>query len=183
MMTDELSIWGYCCTGRLMSARHPDQHDHEIDDGREDRVLDEDVGERSHAIGRLPAACLPSNRGCAIATSAASRSLNEPDVATCSPAVSPSRITTSSPSSAPTCTGRCCARALPSLACRDHEDVVAAGTLAQRAHGDRRRPARAVRPAPGRGPMRPGRRDCGAVRSSRAPWRCASSDRPARRSR
>src|SRR5204863_4269983 len=47
------------------------------------------------------------------ATWTASRNLKEPDAATCSPALSPSRITISSPSIGPLRTGRMCARILP----------------------------------------------------------------------
>src|SRR5262245_11372201 len=53
---------------------------------------------------------LVAGAGCDTATRTASRSLNEPDVATWSPAARPSTISTSSPTLAPTLTGRTCAR-------------------------------------------------------------------------
>ena len=48
------------------------------------------------------------------------------------------------------------ARGLPSVVGRDHEHVVAARPLAQRAHRDGDRRARRARPAPARAPRRPG---------------------------
>src|SRR6185436_3123813 len=105
--------------GQRGERTHADQHDHEVHHGGEHRVPDEDVGERLHSATGAPApllAATDSGFG-TIETSTASRSLNEPDVATCSPATRPSRITTSSPASASTWTGRCCARGLLSLSC------------------------------------------------------------------
>ena len=121
-----------------------DEHDDQIDDHREHRVPDENVGERAHVtvlvacvIWRsFPVRSRPASVACAIATSTVSRSLNDPDAATCSPAASPARISTSSPSIAPLCDPARLRAGLAVLVRRDHENVIAFRPLAQRAHGN-----------------------------------------------
>ena len=117
----------------------------------------------------------------ATATSTPSRSLNEPEAATCSPAARPVEdhdlVAEHRRRSA---RGRSCARGLAVLARRDHEHVVAGRSLAQRAHGDGDgRARRADRDAHAH--RRAGRGRARRRRSARAPWRCASSGRRARR--
>src|SRR5258705_8131593 len=92
---------------RQRGERSPtNEDDREIHDHREHRVPDEEIGERLHC-------CAPPAFGASTATRTPSRSLKEPDAATRSPAVRPSRITISSPSIGPLRTGRSCARVLP----------------------------------------------------------------------
>ena len=88
---------------------------------------------------------------------------------------------TSSPSTAPACTGRTCARGLALLVFRDHEHVIAARALAQgtHRHGDGR--PRGARREPERARMRQARSSRAVHRFARAPSRCACSDRRARR--
>src|SRR5207253_11326500 len=82
------------------------EHDHEVDYDREDRMPDERVSKRAHER-------FSDQRDEAPATRTASRSLKDPEVATCWPGVRPLRITTSSSSTGPLRTGCTCARLRP----------------------------------------------------------------------
>ncbi len=112
-MTDELSIFGYCCTGRLVSARQPTSTITRLTTtARTGCRMKMSVKERMGFTWPFPR---PRLKVSETATSTASRSLNEPELATCSPAERPPRMSTSSPSTGPLSTGVRWARGLPLL--------------------------------------------------------------------
>ena len=95
----------------------------------------------------------------------------------------PASISTSSPSIAPIWTGRSVRARLALLVRRDHEHVIALRSLAQRARRNGDRVARrADRHADAHRSAR-ARARCRAFDLRARPWRCAWSDRRARRSR
>src|SRR5690606_6888149 len=87
-----------------------DEHDHQVDHHREDGVFDEDIRDGAHGQRALEARA----DWLTIATSAASRSLKDPDAATRSPGDRPASTRTSLPAAGPVLTVRPCVRLEPS---------------------------------------------------------------------
>src|SRR5690606_13050109 len=87
-----------------------DEHDHQVDHHREDGAFDEDIRDGAHGQRALEARA----DWLTIATSAASRSLKDPDAATRSPGDRPASTRTSLPAAGPVLTVRACARVEPS---------------------------------------------------------------------
>src|SRR5258707_1229509 len=70
---------------------HARNHDDEVDDNREDRPLDEEIGESHQLFSGLGFASLPGLTLLLTRTAAPLRSLNTPELTTSSPGLRPDR--------------------------------------------------------------------------------------------
>src|SRR5262249_1787396 len=87
--------------GERADRLQPRDQDHEVDADREDRPLDEEVGEFHQLSSGLGAGLLPGWTLLLTWTAAPVRSLKTPDVTTCSPFFSPERTAIWSPRDGP----------------------------------------------------------------------------------
>ena len=175
----------------------PGDDDHQVDDDREHRPADEDVGELhvsgSRGAGRARASGLTL---LSTTTGASLRSLNAPALTTSCPALTPLATATKSPRASPSA-HELLARDLDRLAVRrlghagrvrllrlDHEHRVAVRRVHDRGRAARRPPAAAPAAPPATLTNMPGRSlsSCSGIAGAELA-RCASSGRRSGRSR
>ena len=102
-----MSLRGYCLT---LSARidcSPAIRMTRLDDDREDRPLDEEIGELHQLFSGLGAGLFAGRTELLICTAAPLRSLKTPEVTTSSPGLTPDSTATWSPRAGPSLTNCC----------------------------------------------------------------------------
>ena len=147
-----MSLRGYWRTLSERIDHSPRDQDHQVDDDREDRAPDEDVGELHQLSSGFGAGSFDGlTSRCRPGPATPLRSLKTPEVTTSWPGLRPSSTATWSPRAAPSFTN--CWRApryfwpFATVQLPDHEDGVAVGRVADRRRRQRHEPTGSRRPA------------------------------------